>query len=139
MRRHLEAGWDEEHGGIFLAIDALGGDEIGWKFPDTKIWWPHTEALYALLLSYEATGEEWCLEWHKKVHEYTYAHFPLAGTGEWTQKLDREGKPLTEVVALPVKDPFHLPRALIYCVEVLERLVAKGKAKASSAARNASS
>lgn len=31
---------------------------------------------------------------------------------------------LVDVVALPVKDPFYLPRALIYCIDVLERLVA---------------
>jgi len=30
--------------------------------------------------------------------------------------------PIRDTVALPVKDPFHLPRALIYCVDALERL-----------------
>ena len=42
--------------------------------------------------------------------------------GEWTQRLDRTGKPFNETVALPVKDPFHLPRALILCIDVLQRL-----------------
>ena len=128
MLSHLEAGWDEEHGGILLGIDALGGEEVGWLFADTKLWWPHTEALYGLLLAYEVTGDARFLAWHEKVHEWTYAHFPLAGTGEWVQKLDRTGAPLTTTIALPVKDPFHLPRALIYCVEVLERLLAKQEA-----------
>ncbi|MGI9071817.1 MAG: AGE family epimerase/isomerase [Bryobacteraceae bacterium] len=34
---------------------------------DKKAWWPHTEALYALVLSYQLTGEQWCLEWYDKV------------------------------------------------------------------------
>ena len=123
IRRHLELGWDDEYGGILLAVDAAGNDTVGWGFADTKLWWPHTEALYATLLAYEHCGEPWCLEWHERVRQYSYAHYPIARHGEWRQKLDRRGKPIADVVALPVKDPFHLPRALIYCIEVLERLV----------------
>ena len=121
IRRHMELGWDDEFGGILLAVDADGRDEVGWTFADTKIWWPHTEALYGLLLAYEHCREDWCLEWYRRVHEYSFAHYPVKEHGEWTQKLARDGSPITDVVALPVKDPFHLPRALIYCVEVLSR------------------
>jgi N-acylglucosamine 2-epimerase len=127
IRFHLEKGWDTQYGGLFLAIDAEGRDEIGWGFPDTKLWWPHTEALYATLLAYEHCREDWCLEWHERIREYSYAHYPVKEYGEWRQKLDRQGKPMTQVVALPVKDPFHLPRALMYCVEVLDRLLAEKK------------
>lgn len=122
IRRHLQVGWDEQFGGLLLAVDADGRDEVGWEFADTKLWWPHTEALYATLLAYEHTGRQWALDWHEKVREYCFAHYPQAEHGEWTQKLDRRGEPIAEVVALPVKDPFHLPRALIYCIDVLERL-----------------
>jgi N-acylglucosamine 2-epimerase len=122
IRRHLELGWDPEFGGLLLAIDADGREEVGWAHAEKKFWWPHTEALYATLLAYEVTGEPWCLEWHDRVREYCYAHFPVPGHGEWRQKLDRRGNSITETLVLPVKDPFHLPRALIYCVEVLKRL-----------------
>jgi len=122
MRRHLELGWDAEFGGILLAVDADGRAEVGWNFADTKLWWPHTEALYALLLAHEQSGgQAWCLEWYRKIHEYSFSHYPVPNHGEWTQKLDRRGEPMTSVVALPVKDPFHLPRALILAVDVLER------------------
>ena len=126
IRRHLEVGWDNEFGGLFLAVDARGGSEIGWPHAETKLWWPHTEAMYATLLAYEYSKEQWCLDWYQRLHEYSFAHFPVA-TGEWRQKLDRKGEPMTTVVALPVKDPFHLPRALIYCVESLGRLGAGGR------------
>jgi mannose/cellobiose epimerase-like protein (N-acyl-D-glucosamine 2-epimerase family) len=42
--------------------------------------------------------------------------------GEWIQNLDRHGNRVKTTVALPVKDTFHLARALIYSVGVLEQL-----------------
>ena len=123
IKRHVEYGWDAEYGGILLSRDAAGG-EPWWPFADAKLWWPHTEALYALLLAYEVSDEPWTLEWCAKVHDYAFAHYPVPGYGEWTQKLDRRGRPFTETVALPVKDPFHLPRALINIIQTLERLTA---------------
>jgi N-acylglucosamine 2-epimerase len=120
VRRHLERGWDPEFGGIYLGIDAEGRDPF-LPHSDTKIWWPHTEALYALLLAAKLTGERWCEEWYERVHEWSFAHFPMPETGEWRQRLDRRGDPISTVVALPVKDPFHLPRAAILAVELLGR------------------
>ena len=120
IKWHIELGWDEEFGGILLARDAEGSFwENKW---DTKIWWPHTEALYALLLAYSISKEPWCLEWFTRVHDYSFSHFPVPQYGEWTQNLDRRGNKLNATIALPVKDPFHLPRALIYCVRALEKL-----------------
>jgi N-acylglucosamine 2-epimerase len=125
IRRHIEAGWDKEFGGLFLAIDADGRADVDYKFADTKVWWPQTEALYATLLAHELTGEPWAMQWHRKVLDWSLAHYPVKVYGEWTQKLDRQGRPITEVVALPVKDPFHLPRAVIYCIDMLERMTSK--------------
>ncbi len=120
IKWHIELGWDEEFGGIVLARDAAGSP---WeKFPEAKIWWPHTEALYALLLAYLLSPEDWCLEWFQRVHDYAFAHFPVPQYGEWTQNLDRRGNKMKTTVALPVKDPFHLARALINSIDVLERL-----------------
>jgi len=126
IRFHLERGWDHHYGGLFLAIDADGRDEAAWPHADTKLWWPHTEALYATLLAYEHCRQSWCLEWHDRIRQWSYAHYPVPEHGEWRQKLDRQGREITEALFLPVKDPFHLPRALIYCVDVLERLTASG-------------
>jgi N-acylglucosamine 2-epimerase len=120
IKWHIELGWDEEYGGILLARDAEGSFwENKW---DTKIWWPHTEALYALLLAYSTSREQWCLDWFARVHDYAFSHFPAPQYGEWIQNLDRRGNKLNTTIALPVKDPFHLPRALIYCVLLLEQL-----------------
>jgi N-acylglucosamine 2-epimerase len=125
IRMHLERGWDKQYGGLYLAIDADGRSDVGWEHHDTKLWWPHTEALYATLLAYEHCREEWCLDWHHRIKDWSFSHYPVLEYGEWRQKLTREGKEITDTLVLPVKDPFHLPRTLIYCSEVLERLLKK--------------
>jgi N-acylglucosamine 2-epimerase len=118
LRWHLEKGWDPEYGGIFLGMDADGGPPL-MPNSDTKLWWPHTEALYGLLLAHKLTGESWCERWFDQIYEWSFEHFMMPETGEWRQRLDRAGKPITTIVALPVKDPFHLPRALILSLELL--------------------
>lgn len=118
IRWHLEAGWDREYGGIFLGMDAEGRKPY-LPHAEKKLWWPHTEALYALLLAHHLTGEAWCREWYDKIEEWSLAHFPMPEVGEWRQRLSREGLPVSEVIALPVKDPFHLPRAAILIVQLL--------------------
>ncbi len=124
IRWHMELGWDAEYGGIVLARDAKGSH---WaKFPDAKIWWPHTEALYALLLAYSISHQDWCLEWFQRVHDYAFSRFPVPQYGEWTQNLDRQGNRLDTTIALPVKDPFHLARSLIYCIGALEQMTHAG-------------
>ncbi|MCE5347370.1 MAG: AGE family epimerase/isomerase [Bacteroidales bacterium] len=125
IRWHTELGWDYEYGGILLAINAEGSFwEDKW---DTKLWWTHAEALYALLLVYSISQEEWCLNWFRQVHDYTFSHYPVSNYGEWFQRLDRYGNHISNIADLPVKDPFHVARSLINCIGVLEKLVSTGK------------
>jgi N-acylglucosamine 2-epimerase len=118
IRWHLEFGWDEEYGGLLLSRD-IEGHEPFLPHSQKKLWWPHVEALYATLLAYELTGQDWCLAWYKKVADWAWSHFPMPNCGEWYQRLTREGKPSSEVIALPVKDPFHLPRGAILIVQLM--------------------
>ena len=125
IRRHFELGWDAEFGGLLHGVDAAGREPVYWRFPDSKVWWPATESLYALLLAHALCGEPWCLEAYRRIHDYAFTHYPDREHGEWRQRLDRRGRPITDVVALPVKDPFHLPRALILAVNLLEQQAAE--------------
>ncbi len=120
VRWYLERGWDKEYGGILLGIDAEGHEPF-LPHSDKKLWWPHTEALYALLLAHSLTGDAWSAEWYDRIHEWAFSHFPMPEVGEWRQRLTREGQPTSEVIALPVKDPFHLPRAAILIVQLLKQ------------------
>lgn len=122
IRWHIERGWDDEYGGIFLAQRTDGGEAV-WHHPDAKVWWPITEALYALLLAYQETRADWAKDWYGKVHDYAFEKYPNRRYGDWFQNLDRKGTPIPVVVkGLEVKDPFHLPRALLYSLGVLEKL-----------------
>ncbi len=118
----LEKGWDPEYGGIYLGIDIEGKKPVYWKNHEKKLWWVHAESLAGLLLAYEHCRQNWCLEWYQRVHDWSFAHYPVKEHGEWTQRLDRKGNKITDLIALPVKDPFHLPRALIVAIESLTRM-----------------
>ncbi|MFW5804734.1 MAG: AGE family epimerase/isomerase, partial [bacterium] len=88
IKNHLEFGWDQEYGGIFLA-KSIGNKKAAWWNPEAKVWWVFTECLYALILAHELLGEKWCMEWYWKIHDYAFKHFPDREHGEWTQNLDR--------------------------------------------------
>ena len=142
VRPCLEKGWDTEYGGIYLGID-VKGEPPAWPFAETKRWWPHTEALCGTLLAYEQLEAPWALDWFRKIHEWTFNHFPDREHGEWVENLARDGRPLYEVLQsttgndqkdqngatsewinydLMLKDFFHLPRALIIAMETINRL-----------------
>ena len=55
------------------------------------------------------------------LHRLCQLAFPDHKTGEWTQIRKRDGAPQQKVVALPVKDPFHIARNLILILELLYR------------------
>ena len=123
-------GWDAAHGGLLRYVDLDGGAPAGRRLHDryeqlvvdtwdTKLWWPHAEALYTTLLLSRRTGRADIADWHARLHDYTFATFPEGPGREWTQIRDRKGKPLEATVALPVKDPFHVARALLLLVELL--------------------
>ena len=122
IRWHLEKGWDSKFGGLFLACHLENG-KPAWHSPQSKIWWPHTESIQSLLLAYLITGAEWTKMWFRKIHDYTFSHFPNPKNGEWFHNLDRKGNPSPPYLeTLPVKDPFHLPRALMYSINILKQI-----------------
>jgi N-acylglucosamine 2-epimerase len=133
LRKAFTLGWDEPHGGLLRFCDRGGGppqgrsletrtDKLITETWDTKIWWPHSEGLYSLLLAYHLSGEDSLLADYHKLHEYTFSTFPNPDPiiGEWIQIRDRQGRPINKVVALPVKDPFHIMRSMMLIIELLE-------------------
>ncbi|MDY0288069.1 MAG: AGE family epimerase/isomerase [Sphaerochaeta sp.] len=126
----LSLGWDEQYGGLFRYVDRDGhmpkGDSLGTSFEklirgswDYKLWWPHAEAIYACLRFYEATGNEEFLLWYERLKAYTFSHFPSVPGMEWIQIRQRDGEPLDSVVALPVKDPYHILRMHLLAIQAL--------------------
>jgi N-acylglucosamine 2-epimerase len=134
VKKALEIGWDEENGGILHFVGVDGGEPTGehtgmesepmvkqlsdWN---SKLWWVHSEALYITLLCFVRSGDDSFLTWHDQVFEYTFSIFPNPDreVREWIQIRDRKGKPQNKVVALPVKDPYHIVRNIIFIIELL--------------------
>lgn len=123
--RALETGWDEAEGGLLRYADReTGGEPTGRLLEtpyeslvqrtwDTKLWWVHAEAMYATALLARRTGSPELARWAGRVRDYTLATFPDPEGREWIQIRARDGSPLDEVVALPVKDPMHIARSLL--------------------------
>lgn len=119
LKRHLNLAWDVRYGGFPLVVDVDGKHPAGaYKTPDCKPWWVQVEALVATAYAWHYTGEQWCLDWHEKIRQWVFALYPHA-SGEWRQWLDRKGNPMPSE-ALPVKDPFHLPRALLQMIRIFK-------------------
>ena len=133
MKASFEKGWDEEFGGVLHFVNLEGEPLVfesdskeptitlvkgGWG---DKLWWEHSETLYASLLFFCLTSDNQYLVIHDRTLEYVKEHFinQDRNIGEWIQILTREGKPQEKVVALPVKDPFHITRNLLLICELL--------------------
>ena len=133
LKNALRLGWDSEYSGVRLFADMEGGDPVG-TVPDptepmvkktsddngSKLWWVHSETLYSTLLFGE---DEEIAAWYPKVKDYTFKTFPNRENdrGEWIQIRARDGSPENRIVALPVKDPFHIMRNYLLIIEYLEK------------------
>ena len=119
--RMAEYGWDKEYGGIFYFMDLQGHptQEHEW---DQKLWWVHIETLISMIKGYQLTGDERCLEWFKKVHDYVWTHFKDPEYPEWYGYLNRRGEVLLEGKGGKWKGCFHVPRGLYQCWQILEKL-----------------
>jgi len=121
VRWSFETGWDDEHGGLFYFLDAEGypPTKLEWFM---KLWWPHTEALYAHLLNYALTGREEDWVAFEQVHEYAFDHFPDPEHGGWVGYLDRQGHRTHDCKGAPYKGCFHVPRGLWLCWRLLRAM-----------------
>lgn len=88
-----------------------------------KLWWPHCEALIALLMAYKTTKKPSLLERFSVVYEYAFSHFSDTENGEWFGYLTQEGKVALDFKGGPFKGFFHVPRCLYMCERILDGLL----------------
>jgi N-acylglucosamine 2-epimerase len=122
----LERGWDDRYGGLRYMLNVDDSPVYALEV-DMKLWWPHCEALYALLLAWDLTGREDLGKWYERVHDYTFGHFPDAEYGEWYGYLNRDGSPTWTAKATTWKCFFHLPRILLRCWQLLDGSSGRGR------------
>ena len=120
----LEYGWDKEFGGLYYFMDREGypPQQLEW---DQKLWWVHIETLISMLKGYQLTGDQRCLDWFEKVHNYTWEHFKDKEHPEWFGYLNRRGEVLLSLKGGKWKGCFHVPRGLYQCWKTLEAISEK--------------
>jgi N-acylglucosamine 2-epimerase len=115
----LEFGWDREHGGLYYFMDVESKPLLQLEGP-MKLWWPHTEAIYALVLAYIETREDKWLRWLEKVDAYAFSHFADPEHGEWFGYCDRAGHLTHTLKGNNYKGAFHVPRFLLFSIQAIE-------------------
>ena len=116
-----DRGWDRGQGGYFYFMDLEGKPPMQLEWP-MKLWWVHVEALNAFSVAYEATHDEAWLQRLQQAHDYTWERFPDPQYGEWFAYLDRRGEPTHYLKGGPYKCCFHVPRALLLCSDIFNKL-----------------
>lgn len=116
----LELGWDKEFGGIYNFLDIEGKPTLLLE-NDTKLWWPLTETIYALLLIYKKSGDEKWLKWLDAVHNYLLEHFLDKEYGGWFGFCDKYGDLINTSKGSHSKGFFHIPRTLLKSINLFSQ------------------
>ena len=115
-----EQAWDEATTGLNQYIDVKGQLSI---FPDwqQKWVWVHVESIAALLKGYVYTRHPDCLKWFKRIHDYTFQHFPDIKSVGWHLAIDQHNQPLLSAKAIPLVGSFSLIRCLAETAQLLPK------------------
>jgi N-acylglucosamine 2-epimerase len=116
----LEFGWDKEFGGLYYFMDVDGFPPLPLE-SNMKLWWPHTEAIYAVVLAHSLTRDDKWLAWLERLDRYAFAHFSDSEHGEWFGYCDRRGNLTNTAKGNNYKGCFHVPRMLLLSYQILKR------------------
>ncbi|NMC62796.1 MAG: AGE family epimerase/isomerase [SAR324 cluster bacterium] len=117
----LDFGWDKKYGGIYYFMDVLNKPKLELEW-DMKLWWVHNEALVATIYAYRLTKDPEFLDWFQKLDAWSFEHFRDPQYGEWYGYLNRRGEPTHLLKGSKWKCFFHLPRALMVCIDQMKKL-----------------
>ena len=119
LKRHMEAGWDPEFGGVFYLID-----DRDLRIVDPgKNAWQQEEFMLALTKAYEYTHLPWASEGYGRAHRWAFEKHADPRHGLWHSVADRQGRPPSDGSR---NDLYHYPRMLMFNLESLERQIARG-------------
>ena len=121
LKWSLELGWDKEHGGVLYFVDVYNRPPEQLEH-DMKLWWVHNECLIATLCALHLTNDPIFEEWYDKLHDYIFTHFPDKDFGEWYGYLHRDGTVSHTQKGSLWKGPYHLPRCLMLCEQILSAM-----------------
>ena len=112
----LEYGYDHERGGFYF----YGGFDEPASFR-VKAWWVQAECMTSALRTYERTGEERYLDVFAETFDFLDEYGIDHEHGEWYSGVTDDLEPVGRKGAV-YKAAYHNGRALIECIEALDRL-----------------
>lgn len=115
----LTYGYDKELGGVFR-----DGPHEGAPLVRDKEWWQNCEVLVGFLDVYDRFKDEKYAEAFIKTWEFDYRYMINHEVGEWRQLLTAKGEVLTGSIGNPWKGIYHTGRAMLECIERLEKVLA---------------
>lgn len=131
-----EQAWDEAASGLNQYLDMKRQPAV---FPDwqQKWAWVHVEAIASLVKGYVYTQHPDCLKWFKRLHDFTFQHFPDSQHTGWHLAIDQHGQPLLGAKSTPAVGCFSLIRCLAETAQLLpecERLQPTSRPSSSTIA-----
>ena len=114
-------GWDAEQGGIWYYRD-IQGKPVAKNECMLKGWWPQNEAATAVLRAYEASGDPAYWRMFEQVESYAWEHLRDPLFPEWFACAAVDGRLAHTYKGDRFKGFFHIPRHLLNCIEVFDRL-----------------
>ncbi|XP_058678300.1 N-acylglucosamine 2-epimerase [Ammospiza caudacuta] len=94
--------------------------QLEWSM---KLWWPHAEAMVALLAAQRFQPRPSLVSQFLQVAQYTFDKFRDPEHGEWFGYLNRDGSVALSIKGGPYKGCFHVARALLMCEEMLDAIL----------------
>jgi N-acylglucosamine 2-epimerase len=125
FHRHAHVAWDDVYGGAYLSLNNV--DENQWMLG--KNLWVQEEILAASLHAAARTGADWARRLYRTAYEYVRSKYYLKrwGFNFWISAGDRK---VTEHPNLTRVEHYHHPRHLMFGLQDLEGLMARGGALA---------
>jgi len=114
----LSYGYDDDHGGFYFygPFEEPATSRI-------KAWWVQAEALTSALRMYELTGEDRYADVFEETYDFVDEYHVDREVGEWHSGVTEDLEPVGRKGAM-YKGAYHNGRALLECIETLERLAA---------------
>lgn len=112
----LEYGYDDEHGGFYF----YGGFDEPASFR-VKAWWVQAECMTSALRMFERTDNERYLDVFAETWKFINQYHVDEEYGEWHSGVNEDLQPVGRKGAV-YKAAYHNGRALLECVQILNRL-----------------
>ena len=92
-------------------MDRLGHpqQQLEW---DQKLWWVHIESAIAMIKGYQLTGNQKCLDWFEKLHQYILEHSKYHVFPVWFGYLHQRVEVLIPLKGGKCKGHIHFPSGL---------------------------